>query len=165
MHRPTGTTDQWDRRGRRDRPNHFLTRLQCTDRRDRRGLNYLPDCKERRGNTLRGVVRGDWGRRDKRKKSMSQNWLKFCWKKVDMTSRTLPEGFCPKRGCCLATSKQKWRENENLRFSYYSIEIKVFLNNCVSDAVNWVPRPERHVPSISTLTFSWNVTVFAIESL
>ena len=85
--------------------------------------------------------------------------------KVDMTLRTLPEGFCPKRGCCLAMSKQKWRENENLRFSYFSIEIMAFLNNCVSNAVNWVPRPERHALSIGTLIFSWNVTVFAIESL
>ena len=64
--------------------------------------------------TLRGVARKDRGSGSKLKKSSSQIWPKLCQNKVDMTLRTLPGRFRPKRFGCLATGAQKWRENQKL---------------------------------------------------
>ena len=58
-----------------------------------------------------------------------------------MTVRTLTGGFCPKRGCCLATGLRKWRENENLTIFSVSGAVLYYLNRWVSNAESWVSRP------------------------
>ena len=100
----------------------------------------------------------------KLKKSISPIWPKLCQKKVDMPVRTLPEQFCPKRFGCLATSAQKWREIENWRISHSLIAIVPFFNRCVSNAVNWVPRPKKRPLSNGTLSFLWKVSVFVLQA-
>jgi len=51
-----------------------------------------------------------------------------------MTLRTLTGGFCPKRFGCLATSKRKWRENENLTNFSVSGAVAYFLSRTLLKA-------------------------------
>jgi len=80
-----------------------------------------------------------------------------------MTIRTLPGGFCPKPLSCLATRKQKWRENENLTNLSVSGAFVYFHSRCVLRATSKVPRPIFHPLSNGTLRFSKNCTTFALH--
>ena len=67
-----------------------------------------------------------------------------------MTLRTFTRVFC---FGCLATSKQKWRENENLTNFSVSSVVVYFLSRYVLKAESWVPRPPFYPLSIGSLGF------------